>query len=224
MNLQGYQITVQGVTEVSQTLIGTEPLKVNILSGENSEFTKTIKGVQVNVCGEESKGKVSIDVPKPARGKDCTNGYCDAKEASEYIGQKVEKMIQSSQSKAIGNQNQQETHSCLTRGFCTFGELGIQTDTFDLYLQSDVVSGEVIEEVMNKTTGYSTGFTGGATGNYRVEMRPINESTIEMISGLGYGRVIFVDNRIEGSGHYRLQINGSFNTSGDQIYNLITQQ
>ena len=43
--------------------------------------------------------------------------------------------------------------------YCTFGELGIQTDTFDLYT-SDVVSGEVIEEVMNKTTGYSTGFSG----------------------------------------------------------------
>lgn len=217
LNLQGYQVTVQGITEMSQTLIGTEPLKVNILSGEHSEFTKTIKGIQVNVCGEESKGKISIDVPKPARGKDCANGYCDAKEASEYIGQRVEKIIQSSQSKAIGNQNKQETHSCLNRGYCTFGELGIQTDTFDLYLQSDVVSGEVIEEVMNKTTGYSTGFSGGATGNFRVEMRPIDEGTIEMISGLGYGRVIFVDNRIEGCGHYRLQITGAFNATGGAI-------
>lgn len=217
LNLQGYQVTVQGLTSVSQTLIGTEPLKVNILSGENSEFTKTIKGVQVNVCGEESKEKVSIDVPKPARGKDCANGYCDAKEASEYIGTKVDKMIQTAQSKALGNQNQQQAHSCLSRGFCSFGELGIQSDTFELYLQSDVISGEVIEEVMNKTTGYSTGFTGGATGNFRVEMRPINEGTIEMISGLGYGRVIFIDNRIEGCGHYRLEITGAFSASGGMV-------
>ncbi|HNV01525.1 MAG TPA: carboxypeptidase-like regulatory domain-containing protein, partial [archaeon] len=218
LNLKNYQVTVHGITGISQTMISTEPLKVNIFSGDASaEFSKSIKGIQVNICGEENKGKVSIDVAKPARGKDCAEGYCDAKEASEYIASKLDKVIQVAQSKALTNQDTSQSFSCLSRGFCSFGELGIPSETFDLYLQNDTISSEVIGEVINQTTGYSTGFKGGATSDFRVEMTSVSQNTIEMIAGSGFGRTIFVDNRIQGCGYYRLVINGAFNSSGGAI-------
>ena len=217
VKLENYPIRIQGITGVSQTPIQSDKLMIDILGGTAiGEEGKATKGLSISVCGEE--GKKTINVPKLASGTDCANGYCDAKQAAEYIASRVTSAIKKAQSKAYSNQQQNQSFSCLARGFCTFGELGVSRETFDLYLQNDSVSAGVMEEAINKTTQYNSGFRGEITGGYRVEMANVSENIADYIASTGFGgRTIIIDRDIQGCGYYRISINGSFNASGGQV-------
>lgn len=210
LKLQRHPITIKGITEISQTPISSTQLNVNIFSGINfsDEFSKSTSGIQVNVCGETQKE--SINVPISATGTNCSEGYCDALQASEYLARQIDIILKRASSQGYSAQKNIEALACGTQGFCTFGQLGIQQEEISLYLKNDILSvGALREEFSKITSGTSTGFTGQPT-EYLIRRGAVGDNIIQFIAATGFGRQIFIDERIEGCGYYIINVTGAF--------------
>ncbi len=213
LKLERHPITVKGITEISQTPIDSTKINVNIYAGVDfsDEKSKATSGISVNVCGETQKATIST--PLSASGTNCSEGYCDALQASEYLAKRLDVVLKKAKSQAYSAQNDIESMACGTQGFCTFGQLGVQSEEIELYLKSDIVSiSSLKEEFMKLTSNTSTGFSGEST-DYLIRRTAIGDDLVQFIASTGFGRQIFIDQQIEGCGYYRITINGAFTNS-----------
>ena len=212
---QNYQVVLEAISSVSQTPITSKPFPVNISSG-NSITSEHVKGtpVKVKVCGEQTETEVVI--PKTVENANCAEGYCDAKNAVKYLAAKIEKVIQNARSQGYSYKNtvDNEVVPCQATGICTFEELNMVPEEFDLYLQNDRISPELLEAELNKVQyegANTTPFreTTGATGMV-VEPKFADLSIIRGLVLTGYYRRIFLDPAFAGCGYYKIAINGAF--------------
>ncbi len=213
---QNYQVVLEAISEVSQTPITSKPFPVNISSG-NSTREEHVKGapVKVKVCGSQTETEVVM--PKIVENANCAEGYCDAKNAVKYIAAKVEKVIQNARSQGYSYKNtiENEVIPCQVTGICTFEELNMVPEEFDLYLQNDRITPELLEAELNKVqyegannTPYRE--TVGTTNGLVVEPKYVELSVIRGFILTGYYRRIFLDPAFTGCGYYRIAINGAF--------------
>ncbi len=221
LKLTGHPIEVTAIADLSQTPLQTRALPIDIFVGVDfaSQYSKVLKGVEVNVCGQNEKARV--DLPKLASGTDCAEGYCDAEQASEYIAKKLDRIIRNAEAQGYSKQNLAENFGCAGKGYCTFSELGIKEDPFDLYLMSDRISTEAIKNVLTEGQSGTTtsGFKGGtiSTGAYLIEPFDVTSDTIASVARSGYTRRIFLDNAFSGCGYYKVKIDGAFTVFGGTI-------
>jgi hypothetical protein len=220
LNLTGHPIEITAIADLSQTPLQTRALPIDLFVGADfsSQYGKVLKGISANVCGQQEK--IKIDVPKLASGTDCAQGYCDAENAAEYIAKKLDRIIRNAESQGYSKQNIAEGFGCAGKGYCTFSELGIKNDPFDLYLMSDRVSTEAIRNVLTKgKSGTTSGFIGGtiSTGEYLIEPFDVTNETIASVARSGYNRRIFLDNALSGCGYYKIQVDGAFSVFGGTI-------
>lgn len=213
LRLRNHPVTIVGITEMSQTPIRSTPINIDIYSGIefSDEFSKATSGIQVNVCEQEQKETISI--PISANRTNCSEGYCDALQASEYLARKLDNALKRATSTAYSSQRDIESLACGAQRFCTFGQLGIEQEQIELYLKNDIVSvGALREEFSKITSGTSTGFR-GQPGEYLIQRESIGDNIIQFIAATGFGRQIFIDQELEGCGYYSLTINGAFPTT-----------
>ena len=220
LRLTGHPIEITAITELSQTPLQTRSLPIDVFVGEDfaSQYSKVLKGVSVSVCGQDEKEKA--DTPKLASGTDCAEGYCDAEHAAEYIAKKLESIQKRAVAQGYSKQNLSENFGCAGKGYCTFSEVGVENDKFDLYLMSDRISTEAIKAALGDTSGTTTsGFTGGtlSTGAFLIEPFDVTSDTIASVAQSGYNRRIFVDNDLAGCGYYRITIDGAYSVFGGTI-------
>ncbi|MEI7960846.1 MAG: hypothetical protein WCI04_00770 [archaeon] len=217
MKRENYQIVISGVSEISQTQISSKPFAINIYSGLDtaSEHVKASL-VNVKVC---QSGVASIDeqvqMPKTL-GTNCAENYCDAKDAATYLGSKILSTISKAQSQGYTMKNKGDAFSCQnTEGACTFEEIGMLPEQFDLYLQNDYVSATALDRVLNnkEMEGVnSTPFreTSASTG-FMVESRSVQDfAFLKPMILSGYDRRVFIDRELAGCGYYRVTITGVF--------------
>jgi hypothetical protein len=219
MNLKGYPIFIQGITDISQTPIKSEAINIDVTSGDHSgKYSKATKGLTVKECvdgGEDTE--ITIDVPKLSS-TDCSNGYCDAMQATEYIAKKLDTAIRKAESYAYSKQSQSETFGCETQGYCTFAQVGMKQESFELYLQNDVVSIGALREALGELTSNQTsGIRGGLSGgDYRIEVSDVSSETIQFLAASGYTiPTVFIDNDLQGCGYYKVRIDGAFPVAGN---------
>jgi hypothetical protein len=215
LKLENYPVTLRGVTSMSQTPIEAKPIQINVFAGVNfnDEYSKATKGVKAKTCDEQ---EVTIDVPKSS--SDCSNGYCDAQQASEYLAKKLDLTIRKAKSQAAAAQKETESLACVTQGYCTFGSLGVPTESVKIYLKNDAITAETMKAAFGGITSGSTGFREGLGQNdYIFEETVISEETMEMLARSPYGRHVFIDNQLKGCGYYEIIINGAFPVSGTGV-------
>ncbi len=215
--LRNFPITLRGMTEISQTVIEASPMNIDVFSGVNfnEEYSKAEKGISVNICGEETKEL--IDIPREASGNDCSQGYCDAEQASEYIAKKLDTAIKKAEAQAYSAQTTNESMLCLTKGFCTFGDIGTQQTSFDLYLKNDVVSTEAMRNAFEKFASGSTGISGISSAEFRFETGNVSDEILGAIARSGYGKQVIIDDSISGCGYYKIVISGVFPVTGEGV-------
>jgi hypothetical protein len=219
MKLNNYPIFIHGITEVSQTPIKSEGLNISV-SNENDyrkDLSKALTGLTVNECveGEEDR-EITINVPKVS--SDCSAGYCDAVDAAEYVAKKLDTAIRKAESYGYSKQSQSETFGCETQGFCTFAQVGMKEEIFELYLKNDILSiGALREALKEKTSNQTSGIRGGlSSGDFRIETTDVSDETINFLAGSGYNiPTIFIDEDIVGCGYYKLKIDGAFPVAGN---------
>lgn len=217
-----YGVTVNGITEVSQTPISSKPFFINIKTGNlrEEEVTKANQ-TNVNVCGEGDK-KQQVMVPKTAAlsgTPNCAENYCDGISAARYIAAAVRKISSRAAAAGYGAAGGvEDKNPCIAQGACTFEELGMDEVNIKLYLQADTLSPGVLQKELN-----SSALEGASTTPFRetlestgfiVEPMLVESSLLKMRALGGYDRVVFLDPQIAGCGYYELTITGAFRMSG----------
>ena len=215
VKLKNFPVIIRGITETSQTLIEAKPFNINVFAGVefNDEYSKATKGISVNVCGQDTKE--TIDVPRDS--SDCSNGYCDAEQAAEYIAKKLDQAIRKAESQAYSAQNTNESMACLAQGYCSFDQIGTQVIDFGLYMKNDDLSVSVLEDAFDKISSGSTGFNGLYGGDYIFQRAAITDEFLGEIARFGLGRQVFIDEDLSGCGYYNLSINGAFPVTGEGV-------
>gem|GEM_PF-1689284 len=217
-----YGVTVNGITEMSQTPISSKPFFINIKTGNlrEEEVTKA-NSTNVNVCGEGDK-KVQVMIPKTAAlsgTPNCAENYCDGISAARYIADAIRRI--SAKAAAAGYNaagGTDDKTDCQREGACSFEELNMDPVTIKLYLQADTLSAGVLQKELN-----TSALEGASTTPFRetvestgfiVEPMLVESSLLKMRALAGYDRVVFLDPQISGCGYYELTITGAFRMSG----------
>ena len=100
------------------------------------------------------------------------------------------------------------------RQYCTFGQMGISSTPFDVYLQNDALSAEIMSFVMR-------GEKYPRLGNMQAELTPTltgdgADAAFATKLGLGYGNKFYLP-EIRGCGVYTLSLMGAVNMAGNQL-------
>lgn len=223
INRANYQIVIDGVSGISQTPINSKPFGINIYSGLDTS-AEHVKAAQVNVSVCNSTGTPTKEValmPK-VQGNNCGEGYCDAVDASNYLAQKIWAVINSARSQGYTQKNSGDAFSCAkTEGACTFAQIGLTPQPFDLYLQNDSISADILQSTLNNkemegvnTTPFRETL---ASNGFWVRSETIDPLTLKPMALTGYDRTVFIDRELFGCGYYRLSITGVFKAGPDGL-------
>jgi hypothetical protein len=210
LDLRNHPITIKAITEISQSPIDSTKINLNIESGVNynEKFSKATTGVSVNVCGSEEEVKLSF--PISASGINCEEGYCDAKQAAEFLAKQIDIALKRAKSSAYSAQEDIQALACGTQQFCTFGQIGASPETIQLYMKNDNLSVGALREAIDEiSSGTSTGFREEST-DYLIRRIAVSDDFVNFVATTGLNNNLFIDEELTGCGHYRITINGAF--------------
>ncbi len=213
-------ISVAGLTQLTQKFISSNRLQAKMELGEKAARTGLAsEPYSVNVCketGASGTEKTSVRFPKITRNADCSKGYCDAVQAAEFLAKKLDEKINQAQN-VIGKSNNQLENfvGCVNTAeqkACTFTELGVPSESFDLFLQNDQLTIDLLQKQF--------GEKGPATlVNYGVSYCPGLECEIKSIAQTGFPNYLYVSNGFRGCGRYTVKLNGAAYVQQNQIRN-----
>ena len=217
-----YEIVVNGVTQMSQTLISSKPFGVKLYSGttltdEKSRSTK-IKIRECTAPNSKEQGKeVELIAPLTTDSANCSERYCDAQNAAKYLAQKIEQVVQKARSAGYSKKDVSEDgFPCQLEGACTFAEIGMdEEELFDLYLQNDSISTNMLYKELNGANSdgtNSTPFREGAylSSGFLVEPVMVDMGYIKQRVLSGYLKTVFFDTSFSGCGYYQVSMSGAF--------------
>lgn len=213
-------ISVAGLTQLTQKFISSNRLSAKMELGEKAVSTiATSNPYEISVCketGASGTEKTSVRFPKITRNADCSKGYCDAVQAAEFLAKKLDEKINQAQNVIGKSANQLENfHGCVNTAeqkACTFTELGVPSDGFDLFLQNDQLTIDLLQKQF--------GEKGPATlANYGVSYCPRPECEIKSIARTGFPNYLYVSTGFRGCGRYRVKLNGAAYVQQNQIRN-----
>ena len=216
-----YEIVVNGVTQISQTLISSKPFSVKLYSGItlNEEKSKSTT-VRLKECvapnSKEEQREVELVAPLTTESTNCAERYCDAQNAAKYLSQKILQVVQKARAAGYSHKNTtSDGFPCQLEGACTFAEIGMdEEELFDLYLQNDSISTSMLNKELNNLNdgGNDTPFREGAylSSGFLVEPVLVDLGYIKQRAIAGYGKTVFFDTSFNGCGYYQVSISGAF--------------
>lgn len=176
------------------------PIFINLgtISGEDSLAENEI---ELPVCDDGSgTRKKMVKFPKISSGaNDCSSAYCDASQAAVFLVEKIQKMYQIAESKMLEKNRTTLGTDCANKAACDLSAFGVETEKFNLYMQNDRVTPELIRATIEKNEKFASlrGF----------------DPILGGIAGFGFGRSIVLP-PIEGCGKYPLELSGAVETVG----------
>lgn len=211
---QTVSIQVEGIQVLSQRGVASNPLLIDIRIGENElEQGLSTNAIPVPLCGG---GTIDVRFPVVAQKDECTQAYCDAEQAANFLSKTIEQQISKTVQLMQGKKNDasQFTGCDLTQRYCTFPQLGIQNLTFDLYLQHDIVSPEIMNYAMQgekypRLKGMQAQLNPGLQGE-----NP--EEVFRSRLGTGLGGLVFIP-PLQGCGQYTLTLMGGVEVAANQL-------
>ncbi|QQR93106.1 MAG: hypothetical protein IPJ89_02610 [Candidatus Iainarchaeum archaeon] len=211
-----FSIEVQGLLVLSQKIVKTEPLPVEVRLGANELSSANVSGLaQVPVC-ENPNEKIGVRFPILATRDECAQAYCDAEQLanmlSRVIEQQISKAVQLMQSKK--NDAAQIPGCDLTKRYCSFAQMGIQGSAFEAYLQNDALSPQMMQYVMRgekypRLQGMQAELVPTLSGENA-------DASFESKLGAGFGNKVFMP-EIQGCGAYQFAIVGGVEMAGAQL-------
>lgn len=223
-----YEIVVNGVTQLSQTLISSKPFSVKLYSGItlNEEKSKSTT-VKLRECvapnSKEEPREVELVAPLTTDSTNCAERYCDAQNAAKYLSQKILQVVQKARSAGYSQKNTtSDGFPCQLEGACTFAEIGMdEEELFDLYLQNDSISISMLNKELNNLSdgGNDTPFREGTylSSGFLVEPTLVDIGYIKQRALSGYGKTVFFDTSFSGCGYYQVSISGAFKSGVDGL-------
>ncbi len=224
-----YEIVVNGVTQMSQTLIQSKPFGVKLYSGsvltdEKSRSTK----IKVKECiapnSKETAKEVELVAPLTTDTANCSDRYCDAQNAAKYLAQKIEQVVQKARSAGYSKKDVSEDgFPCQLEGACTFAEIGMdEEELFDLYLQNDSISTNMLYKELNGLNndgGNTTPFREGAyiSSGFMVEPTLVEMGFIKSRVLQGYLKTVYFDTSFSGCGYYQVSMSGAFKSGPEGL-------
>lgn len=211
-----FSIEVQGLLVLSQKIVKTEPIPVEVRLGANELSSANVSGLtQVPVC-ENPNEKIGVRFPILAARDECSQAYCDAEQLanmlSRVIEQQISKAVQLMQSK---QRDAAQIPGCnLGQRYCSFAQMGIQGNTFEVFLQNDALSPQMMQFVMRgekypRLQGMQAELLPTLTGENA-------DASFESKLGAGFGNKVFMP-EIQGCGAYQFAIVGGVEMAGAQL-------
>ncbi|MEW6295803.1 MAG: hypothetical protein AB1467_05960 [Candidatus Diapherotrites archaeon] len=188
--------------------IDSSPLKISIKKGENVSTCNagadqpclSSDSQTIDVCGE-GEGSKTIFWPKISQNNDCTQGYCDAKQLSVFLAEKLQQKIKEAKSRilTLSSSSLNLGGKCI-EGYCTFGALGVKPESFEFYFQGDRLGTGIFENEIRQ-------------GKYDELLNPYIRESDEDITDIarsGFtGRTIIIPMQLKGCGRYTTKILGA---------------
>ena len=108
--------------------------------------------ISLKKCDSDGMERIAF----PVLSSDCSAGYCDAKQLAEFLVGKAETLVKMAEDKARGaNFNVESFGNCSKPGieYCSFGDMGIITESFPVFLQLDYMTKEVMFKALSESKG-----------------------------------------------------------------------
>jgi len=201
-------VIIKGIGTNTLKEIDSNPLKISIKKGEN--ITTCNAGADqpclssdsqtIDVCGEGG-GTKTVFWPKISQNNDCTQGYCDAKQLSVFLAEKLQQKIREAKARilTLSSSTLNLGGKCL-EGYCTFGALGVKPESFDVYFQGDRLGKGIMESEIRQ-------------GKYDELLNPYfiesDEDLTTIVTGGFTGRTIIIPLQLRGCGRYKAKIMGA---------------
>jgi len=213
-------ISVAALTQLTQKFISSNRLQGKMELGEKAARTGLAsEPYSVSVCketGASGTEKTPVRFPKITRNADCSKGYCDAVQAAEFLAKKLDEKINQAQNVIGKSTNQLENfNGCVNTAeqkACTFTELGVPSDSFDLFLQNDQMTIDLLQKQFGEKGPASL-------TKYGVSYCPGPECEIKSITQTGFPNYLYVSNGFRGCGRYTVKLNGAAYVQQNQIRN-----
>lgn len=213
-------IAVGGLLQTTQKFISSNRLQAQIELGESAVATGLAsQPFTLDVCVEEGVAKGSKEAtrfPKISTSTECTKGYCDAVHASEFLATKLRDKISQVQTAVNEGANELSNfQGCVNTApskACTFTELGVTPEAFDLFLQNDQLTPNLLQKTIAETgpaelQGYAINYCFGP------------QCDVKAIAQTGFPNLLYLSDAFRGCGRYRVTINGAVFASQSQVRN-----
>jgi len=169
---------------------------------------------EVSVCNSDTK--LSLKYPKI--GQDCSQSYCDAQTAGDYIHGQIVKYVKNYDTTVAKYVKNLSTTSCkLDSSSCSFEKIGMESMPITLYLMNDKLTQKYLDDVLPADAD---------THMKTVYMLPTENFDIEQQSAMQFSK-LFVDSSIAKCGKYTLQLGGAFAINNGvplkESFNLLLQ-
>ncbi len=201
-------IKIEGILFNQNIPIETNELTVTLKLGEIAATPDGKHTAEISLKKCESEG--SERVAFPVLSSDCSAGYCDAEQLAKFIVDKTETLVKTAEDKSRrANFNAENFGNCSQQGidYCSFGDMGIITEPFPVFLQLDYMTKEVMDKALNESNG--------EIKDYDVIQ---GEKSIENIGGIGFDfGNINIGGNFKGCGKYYVELVGAARIHNGEI-------
>ncbi|MFH0954803.1 MAG: carboxypeptidase regulatory-like domain-containing protein [Candidatus Micrarchaeota archaeon] len=214
-------IAAGGLLQTTNKFISSNRLQAQFEIGASAVTTGLASNpYTIDVCQEEGVAKGSKEAtsfPKLSKSPECTKGYCDSVLASEFLATKLrDKMNQVQLAITEGGSELSNFKGCVNTApnkACTFTELGVTPEQFDLFLVNDQLTPNLLQKTIAETgpaelQAYAVNYCFGTP-----------QCEVKAIAQTGFPNLLYLSDAFRGCGRYRVTINGAVFASQSQMRN-----
>lgn len=192
-------LKINGVLVNSQTPISSEPLTASINIGPTSvQEGKATQEFEMNVCEEPNK-KVTVKFPLPTNyaNPNCSEGYCDAVQLTDFLAKKINQKVQEIDGRVSLEKGE------TTGDFKTFEDLKVREEEFTVFFQNDNLTPEELKKAISEDKYYKI-------RHYIVELDSVKGYEAKRTGKAFLGsRILLETENFRGCGKYIARIKGS---------------
>lgn len=200
------QLVVKGLLIRTQKFVEAH-LTASIQLGENAALASeaATSPQEIKVCGTDEVKVINY----PLIGTDCSRNYCDARNLSIYIADKLQEAVVEAKSKAYrGSFEASNFAGCgIDKQYCSFASLGVLSRPFAVYMQNDYLNEKVLQHELSASNI-------DEVKDLRVS---ISNADLGAVVSTGWAKQLYLSSDIKGCGKYTFTIDGAMQVSNGRI-------
>ncbi len=213
---QKIKIKVIGIGEKSMPAktIHSMPFEIEIAIGKGSgecgnenEPCKWENETTLDYCDKPETTAVYF----PKQSENCGQGYCDAQQLGRFLAEKIEEELRKAQLRISDVKSVENLGAkCnLIEDYCSFGAMGITTESFEFYFKNDNLTTSMLESEIKKL---------GAKEIQSLYIRHgETEQELYSTAGKSFGEHLLLLPSIRGCGRYQAKFIGAVAVNGNEI-------
>ncbi|MDO8538095.1 MAG: hypothetical protein Q7S21_04375 [archaeon] len=196
-------LRIIGVGGITNSPVNSKLVQIQVAIGKAAfeSIETTTNEIQVPICGKPEEQPLTIKFPLASSG-DCSKGYCDAVQLSEFFAQKLNAKAEQARSQIYQLKNETANTSCKAfSASCSFTSLGVITERFNVFFANDNLSDELMKSTIDK------GAFALLKGSLVQERNIPSES--QLANSFFGTKAVYIPSNFEGCGLYNVKIIGS---------------